>query len=188
MRGCWRRTVTSSTAKLAPVADDLEANGRTVALVAIDGQPAGVVGVADTVKPTSAAAVAALRRLGLAVYLLTGDNRRTAAAIGREVGIAPDRIRAEVRPEDKAVEVAKLRAAGHVVGMVGDGINDAPALAAADVGFALGTGTDIAMETAAITLIAWRPPQRAGSLSASRAGPCGRSSRTSSGPSATTPR
>ena len=142
-----------ATAKLEPVADDLEANGRTVALVAVDGQPAGVIGVADTVKPTSAAAVAALRRLGLAVYLLTGDNRRVAAAIGREVGIAPDRIRAEVRPEDKAAEVAKLRAAGHVVGMVGDGINDAPALAAADVGFALGTGTDIAMETAAITLL-----------------------------------
>ena len=142
-----------ATAKLEPVADDLEANGRTVALVAVDGQPAGAIGIADTVKPTSAAAVAALRRLGLAVYLLTGDNRRVAAAIGREVGIAPDHIRAEVRPEDKAAEVAKLRAAGHVVGMVGDGINDAPALAAADVGFALGTGTDIAMETAAITLL-----------------------------------
>ena len=142
-----------ATAKLEPVAEHLEANGRTVALVAVDGQPAGAIGIADTVKPTSAAAVAALRRLGLAVYLLTGDNRRVAAAIGREVGIAPDRIRAEVRPEDKAAEVAKLRAAGHVVGMVGDGINDAPALAAADVGFALGTGTDIAMETAAITLL-----------------------------------
>ena len=139
--------------RLAPVSDHLEANGRTVALVAIDGQPAGVVGVADTVKPTSAAAVTALRRLGLAVYLLTGDNRRVAVAIGREVGIPSDHIRAEVRPEDKAAEVAKLRAAGHVVGMVGDGINDAPALAAADVGFALGTGTDIAMETAAITLM-----------------------------------
>ena len=139
--------------RLAPVSDHLEANGRTVALVAIDGQPAGVVGVADTVKPTSAAAVTALRRLGLAVYLLTGDNRRVAVAIGREVGIPSDHIRAEVRPEDKAAEVAKLRAAGHVVGMVGDGINDAPALAAADVGFALGTGTDIAMETAAITLL-----------------------------------
>ena len=142
-----------ATDRLAPVAENLETNGRTVSLVAIDGQPAGVIGVADTVKPTSAAAVTALRRLGLAVYLLTGDNRRVAAAIGREVGIAPDRIRAEVRPEDKAAEVARLRAAGHVVGMVGDGINDAPALAAADVGFALGTGTDIAMETAAITLL-----------------------------------
>lgn len=142
-----------ATARLAPVTEHLEANGRTVSLVAIDGQPAGVIGVADTVKPTSAAAVTALRRLGLAVYLLTGDNRRVAAAIGRETGIAPDRIRAEVRPEDKAAEVARLRDEGHVVGMVGDGINDAPALAAADVGFALGTGTDIAMETAAITLL-----------------------------------
>ena len=142
-----------ATARLAPVAEHLEGNGRTVSLVAIDGQPAGVIGVADTVKPTSAAAVTALRRLGLVVYLLTGDNRRVAAAIGREVGIAPDRIRAEVRPEDKAAEVARLRDEGHVVGMVGDGINDAPALAAADVGFALGTGTDIAMETAAITLL-----------------------------------
>ena len=135
------------------MAEHLESNGRTVSLVAIDGQPAGVIGVADTVKPTSAAAVTALRRLGLAVYLLTGDNRRVAAAIGREVGIAPDRIRAEVRPEDKAAEVIRLRDEGHAVGMVGDGINDAPALAAADVGFALGTGTDIAMETAAITLL-----------------------------------
>lgn len=142
-----------ATARLESVAEHLEANGRTVSLVAIDSQPAGVIGVADTVKPTSAAAVTALRRLGLAVYLLTGDNRRVAAAIGREVGIAPDRIRAEVRPEDKAAEVARLRNEGHVVGMVGDGINDAPALAAADVGFALGTGTDIAMETAAITLL-----------------------------------
>ena len=142
-----------ATARLAPVAEHLEANGRTVSLVAIDGQPAGVVGVADTVKPTSAAAVTALRRLGLAVYLLTGDNRRVAVAIGREVGIPSDHIRAEVRPEDKAAEVARLCATGHVVGMVGDGINDAPALAAADVGFALGTGTDIAMETAAITLL-----------------------------------
>ena len=142
-----------ATTRLAPVAEHLESNGRTVSLVAIDGQPAGVIGVADTVKPSSAPAVTALRRLGLAVYLLTGDNRRVAAAIGREVGIAPDRIRAEVRPEDKAAEVARLRDEGHVVGMVGDGINDAPALAAADVGFALGTGTDIAMETAAITLL-----------------------------------
>ncbi len=142
-----------ATARLESGAEDLEANGCTVSLVAIDGQPAGVIGVADTVKSTSAAAVTALRRLGLAVYLLTGDNRRVAAAIGREVGIAPDRIRAEVRPEDKAAEVARLRDEGHVVGMVGDGINDAPALAAADVGFALGTGTDIAMETAAITLL-----------------------------------
>ena len=142
-----------ATTRLAPVAEHLESNGRTVSLVAIDGQPAGVIGVADTVKPTSAAAVTALRRLGLVVYLLTGDNRRVADAIGREVGIAPDRIRAEVRPEDKAAEVARLHDEGHVVGMVGDGINDAPALAAADVGFALGTGTDIAMETAAITLL-----------------------------------
>ena len=142
-----------ATDRLAPVAEHLEANGRTVSLVVIDGQPAGVIGVADTVKPTSAAAVTALRRLGLVVYLLTGDNRRVADAIGREIGIAPERIRAEVRPEDKAAEVARLRDEGHVVGMVGDGINDAPALAAADVGFALGTGTDIAMETAAITLL-----------------------------------
>ncbi len=142
-----------SRAPWVQVADDLEAEGRTVALVAVDGKPAGAIGIADTVKPTSAAAVAALRRLGLEVYLLTGDNRRAAESIGRAVGIASDHVRAEVRPEAKAAEVAKLRAAGHVVGMVGDGINDAPALAAADVGFALGTGTDVAMETAAITLM-----------------------------------
>ncbi|MAG37131.1 MAG: copper-translocating P-type ATPase [Dehalococcoidia bacterium] len=142
-----------ATDTVEPTAGDLEANGRTVALVAIDGKSAGAIGIADTVKPTSAAAIDELRRLGLEIYLLTGDNRRTAEAIGRDVGLPSEHIRAEVLPEDKAAEVAKLRAAGHVVGMVGDGINDAPALAAADVGFAIGTGTDVAMETAAITLM-----------------------------------
>ncbi|MGD9621619.1 MAG: heavy metal translocating P-type ATPase [Mycolicibacterium sp.] len=139
------------TTGLAAEMDRLAEAGRTPMLVAIDGAPAGVVAVADTVKEESAAAIAALRALGIRVAMMTGDNARTAAAIAREVGV--ERVLAEVLPEHKALEVRRLQDEGGIVAMVGDGINDAPALAQADVGFAIGTGTDVAIESSDITLI-----------------------------------
>ena len=136
---------------LEKVAAGLSAGGKTPVLAAIDGQPVGVLAVADPVKDDSAVAIAALRRLGVEVVMITGDNARTAGAIARRVGVR--RVLAEVLPEHKAGEIGRLQAEGRTVGMVGDGINDAPALAAADVGLAIGTGTDVAIEAADITLI-----------------------------------
>ncbi|BAD41601.1 heavy metal translocating P-type ATPase [Symbiobacterium thermophilum] len=140
------------TARAEAQMAELEAAGKTAMLAAVDGALAGIIAVADTVKPTSAEAIAELHELGLEVVMITGDNRRTAGAIGRQVGV--DRVLAEVLPGDKAQHVEQLKEGGRkVVAMVGDGINDAPALATADLGIAIGTGTDVAIETASVTLM-----------------------------------
>ncbi|MDR6224044.1 heavy metal translocating P-type ATPase [Desmospora profundinema] len=131
--------------------EQLEGEGKTAMMVAVDGEVAGVIAVADTVKETSAQAVKELKDMGIEVVMITGDNRRTAEAIAEQVGI--NRVQAEVLPEDKSAEVENLKQQGKIVAMVGDGINDAPALAAAHIGIAIGTGTDIALEAADMTLM-----------------------------------
>jgi Cu+-exporting ATPase len=132
-------------------AETLWNDGKTVIFLAVDGKAVGLIGLADTLKPGAAAVVAEIRRQGIDVGMVTGDNRRAAAAIARQAGI--DRVLAEVLPERKSAEIKKLQEEGRIVAMVGDGINDAPALAQSDVGIAIGTGTDVAMETGDITLI-----------------------------------
>jgi soluble P-type ATPase len=139
------------TTELEPIAAAFSEQGKTPVFAAVDGRPAGVLAIADPVKDDSVQAIAALHRLGVDVVMITGDNARTAAAIAARVGV--QRVLVEVLPEHKADEIRRLQAEGRRVGMVGDGINDAPALAAADIGLAIGTGTDVAIEAADITLI-----------------------------------
>ena len=129
----------------------LQQQGQTVICVAIDGQLAGILSVSDPIKATTPEAVAALHRLGLRIRMLTGDTARTARAVAERLQI--DEVEAGVKPQDKHHRVSSLRSAGHVVAMAGDGINDAPALAAADVGIAMGTGSDVAIESAGVTLV-----------------------------------
>jgi Cu+-exporting ATPase len=137
--------------RLEQTMESMEKEGMTVMACAADGRILGLIGVADTLKPEAKEAVAGLREMGLKVVMLTGDNERTASAIAREVGIAE--FRAQVLPADKSGAVKAFQEAGEVVAMVGDGINDAPALAQADIGIALGTGTDIALESGNIVLM-----------------------------------
>ena len=140
-----------STAALDADAERLRQDGATAIFVAVDGKVAGVIAIADPVKPTAPDAIKALQADGIRVVMLTGDNRTTAEAVARRLGIAE--VKAEVLPEEKSKVVEELRHAGRVVAMAGDGVNDAPALAAADVGIAMGTGTDVAIESAGITLL-----------------------------------
>lgn len=132
-------------------ADDLRAEGQTVMFLSIDGKPAGLLGVADPIKESTPEAIRDLHAEGIKVVMLTGDSRRTAAAVAKKLGI--DQVHAEVLPEQKAEAVKQLQAQGRVVAMAGDGINDAPALAQAHVGIAMGTGTDVATESAGVTLV-----------------------------------
>jgi Cu+-exporting ATPase len=132
-------------------ADEKQRNGETVMFVAVDGKAAGLLGVADPIKPGAPDAIQALQREGVSVVMLTGDNRTTAEAVARAVGI--DHVEADVLPDQKAAVVRELQGRGERVAMAGDGINDAPALAQADVGIAMGTGTDVAIESAGITLV-----------------------------------
>jgi Cu+-exporting ATPase len=149
-----RRIMTEAgidTASLDPAAEELRRDAATAIFVAVDGRAAAVIGIADPIKATTAEAVSALRVAGLRVVMLTGDNATTARAVAQKLGISE--IEADVLPDQKSKVVERLRKEGRVVAMAGDGVNDAPALAAADVGIAMGTGTDVAMESAGVTLI-----------------------------------
>jgi Cu+-exporting ATPase len=137
--------------KLRRETDRLQEQAQTTVFIALGGHAVGVLGIADPIKPTTRSAIHALHEMGLKITMCTGDNRRTAETVARELAI--DEIRAEVMPDEKIEIVKQLKATGAIVAMAGDGINDAPALAAADVGIAMGTGTDVAIESASITLV-----------------------------------
>jgi Cu+-exporting ATPase len=136
---------------LAAKADELRGSGATALFIAVDGRPGGIIAIADPIKPTTRAALDSLRADGIHVVMLTGDNHTTAQAVGQQLGI--DDVEADVLPEDKHRIVKKLRADGKIVAMAGDGVNDAPALAEADVGIAMGTGTEVAIQSAGVTLV-----------------------------------
>ena len=163
----WMSELGIDTQALQQDKERLEYLGKTAIWIAVDGQIQGLMGISDAIKPTSIQAVRALQKLGLEVVMLTGDNRRTAETIAREVGIK--RVLAEVRPDQKAATVQKLQSEGKIVAMVGDGINDAPALAQADVGMAIGTGTDVAIAASDITLISGDLPSIVTAIQLSRA-------------------
>jgi P-type Cu+ transporter len=149
--GFLRANGISGLENLEARARDLQAEGQTVIFVAINRSAAGIISVSDPIKQSTPGAIQELKRLGLKVIMLTGDNERTAQAVAEKLGI--DQVEAGVAPKDKHERVEALRRGGAIVAMAGDGINDAPALAAADVGIAMGTGTDVAMESAGITLV-----------------------------------
>jgi Cu+-exporting ATPase len=136
---------------IEPKATALQAEGQTVMFVAINGKAAGIITVSDPIKASTPEAIAQLHKLGLKIIMLTGDNERTANAVAKTLGL--DQVAAGVEPKDKHARIQQLRQQGQIVAMAGDGINDAPALAAANVGIAMGTGTDVAMESAGITLV-----------------------------------
>jgi Cu+-exporting ATPase len=140
-----------AAAAMSTVAESVRAKAATVIFVGLDRRMAGFVGIADPIKDSTPQAISALRQDGIRVVMLTGDGRTTAQAVGRQLGI--DEVVAEVLPQDKSTVVERLKAEGRVVAMAGDGVNDAPALAAADVGIAMGTGTDVAMESSGVTLL-----------------------------------
>ena len=154
-------------AALAAEAKRLEGGGRTVVFVARAGQLMGLIAIADAVRPTSKATIAKLQERGVKVAMMTGDNQATADRIGKELGI--DIVLAEVLPGQKAAKIKELQDQGNKVGMVGDGINDAPALTQADVGFAIGAGTDVAMESAQVVLMKSDPYDVVGAIELSRA-------------------
>ena len=146
-----------------------EAAGHTLAFVAVDGVARGLIALGDPVKPTAAVAVRSLTAAGIEVWLVSGDGRGTTEAVARAVGIAPDRVEAEARPADKAATIERLQARGLVVAMVGDGINDAPAIAHADLGVAIGTGADVAVAASDVTLVGGDPRAVAAAIELSRA-------------------
>jgi Cu+-exporting ATPase len=138
-------------AAVEQTAEELRREGATAVFVAIDGKPSGVLAIADPVKATTPTAIRFLREAGIHIVMLTGDNKTTAEAVARKLDIAE--VESEILPEDKGKVVERLRKQGRIVAMAGDGVNDAPALAAADVGIAMGTGTDVAIESAGVTLL-----------------------------------